>query len=241
MPTKQFLNIFLLLVVIPFISYFGFNLDLNIYAGYNGISISKMLEKYENGDLEYCRENIDKLSIKYKNNSNILYLKGLITVDGKKSVEQFKKIVDKFKTSSKKNIAKKKIKDYNNLEKYLLLKGTTKGNIAKNTIQISENITNNKKSGKRKRVKIKQNKFDTIELKKYRYTVQLGVFSNLTNANNLKDKYSYLDTFIKTDRIDDTILNRVLSGKYKTKKEALKRADFLMQRYDLKTLIKELE
>lgn len=195
------------------------------------ITISEVLDNFEEGNLDFCRSNIDYLSNKYKNNSNILYLQALLTVDGKKSVEKFRNIVTGFKTSSKYNIAKKKILDYKSLENYL--NTNIRAKIVKKNV---------KKENTRNKVKIVRNtdRLKPVNINKYIFSVQLGVFSNANNAENLKNKYSYLGTFIEKETVDGEILNRVFSGKYKTENEALRRADFLMKRYELKTIIKEL-
>ena len=236
----------LVLFLAIFLSLLTSNINFNLNASkksINSISISNMLEKYEHGDLDYCRRNIDILANKYKNNSNILYIKGLIEKDGKKSIEYFKKIVKKFKTSSKNSIAKKKVKDFQNLQKYLSELNNNDMNIISENRNTNINKYRNQQSLKKKnkRIKIRKNKFETKELIKYRFTVQLGVFSSLKNAISQKKRYSFLDTFVKTENKDGVTLNRVMSGKYKTKKEAIKRADFLMKRYELKTIIKELD
>ncbi len=197
------------------------------------ITISEVLDEFEKGELDFCRKNIDYLSDKYKNNSNILYLQALLTVDGKKSVEKFRNIVTGFKTSSKYNIAKKKLLDYKLLENYLN---------TNTSVRVKPNQKIIKKENTRNKVKIIRNndRLKQVNLNKYKFSVQLGVFSNADNAENLKNKYSYLGTFIEKETVDGKILNRVFSGKYKTETEALRRADFLMKRYELKTIIKEL-
>lgn len=227
MNIKFWYTLFLLFIIISISN------STSIYSAKNDrkISISGMLEKYENGDLEYCRDKIDQLASRYKNNSNIFYLKGLISANAEESIEHFKIITKRFKTSSKKSIALKKIEDYNNLKNYL----------ADKNADLSFTKVNNQTRKSNRKIKIIKKKQDKKDFNKYKFTIQLGIFSNLNNANKMNEKYSFLDTFVKVEEIEGKKYNRVLSGKYKTEKEALKRADFLLKRYDIKTIIKELK
>ena len=62
----------------------------------NGQDIKKYLTIIQKGGIREVRGKLPELISKYPNNSGVLYLKALTTVDGESAIKQYRSFVDKF-------------------------------------------------------------------------------------------------------------------------------------------------
>ena len=78
----------------------------------NGQDVKKYLTIIQKGGIREVRGKLPELISKYPNNSGVLYLKALTTVDGESAIKQYRSFADKFPDSPYSDDAVMKIGEY---------------------------------------------------------------------------------------------------------------------------------
>jgi len=215
---------------------------LSIISAKNA-TLSDLLLRFERGDLDYCRENIDKVAAKNPGNSNILYLRGLLESDGEKAAAIFQELVDKFKTSTKLSAAKKKLADYAAVKALIqdddnLLhkqQQTAYGNLIKSVLKAE---TKSAPVGQKSKIEsLVKNSEESTDGKLY--FIQLGAYSSEKNARNDLKKYALYKPFVKSAVIRGKLFYLIISGSYASLEETEKVTDRIRKLHNIEPLIKE--
>jgi len=225
---------------------------LSIISAKNA-TLSDLLLRFERGDLDYCRENIDKVAAKNPGNSNILYLRGLLERDGEKAAAIFQELVDKFKTSTKLSAAKKKLAEYASVKTLIqdddnLLnkqQQTGYGNLIKSVLKaeaksapVDSNPVKMIPVGQKAKIEsLVKNSEESTDGKLY--FIQLGAYSSEKNAKNDLKKYALYKPFVKSAVIRGKLFYLIISGSYASLEEAEKVTDRIRKLHNIEPLIKE--
>ena len=92
--------------------YMGWIILFVVLCQINGQDIKKYLTSIQKGGIREVRGKLPELISKYPNNSGVLYLKALTTVDGESAIKQYRSFVDKFPDSPYSDAAVMKIGEY---------------------------------------------------------------------------------------------------------------------------------
>jgi tetratricopeptide (TPR) repeat protein len=212
-----------------------------------GVDISDYLKKIESGNKEEVKSVLPALKTKNPNDPNVLFLEGVLTENGQKSIAIFSKVADKYPQSRYADASLFRVysfyyamEQFNSASPYLdrLRKDYPSSpyiRIAeKNTPVIDENnmdrpaidplppVNKYKKTDKSTDKKIDK----STDKKNYKFTIQAGAFSSSDNAGLLKKQFEdagYESNIIEKS-VAGTVFHVVLVGKFVTEKEA---KDFL--------------
>lgn len=193
-------------------------------------SLSSALESYEKGMIASCRKNLSYLNRKFKHNSNVLYLNGLLAKTGTDSYKAFKKIAEEFPKSSKYKIAKKKINDFLIINQILEDKKSSKSEKKdQENVSVSEIVKDLSDH-----VLLEPETKEEFFKSKTVY-LQLGAFQNKKNAEKLVEKTDSFQTFIKEFQVTSgKSFYRVLTGPLeKDSKDYYQKKNALMEKHNL--------
>jgi len=234
---------------IVFICLFGF---LSVLFAKNA-TLSDLLKSYDRGDLDFCRDNIEKVAAKNPGNSNILYLRGLLETDGEKAAAIFQELVDKNKTSTKLSAAKQKLADYAAIkalctdDKRVISKqkSAVYGNLVKSVLK-ARSKPDQVDSNPVKMIPVGQKAKDISLIKNFDaeadgklYFIQLGIYSSEKKAKSDLKKYALYKPFVKSALIRGKNLFLIISGSYDSLEETERIVERIRKLHNIKPLIKE--
>lgn len=209
----------ILKILIFFISFF----TANLFA--QNIDIIPVLQKIESGNIEEAGEQFRYLKMKFPHNPQILFLEGLLNKDGKKAVEIFSEFYKNYPENKYADAALFRVYayyfalgSYETAGKYLA--SLKEKYPSSQYIKLADK--NFPAEFEEAAAKTPERKTADSKADNYVYTIQAGAFSNISNANKLKDEFEkhgyHTEIFNKT--VGGTNFHVVLVGQFKTDDEA---------------------
>jgi tetratricopeptide (TPR) repeat protein len=176
--------------------------------------IQKILIAIESGEAESAQKQIEELRSTIPESPNIDYLEALITEDGNKALQMYEQIYrnaggSQFAADALYNIYSYyySVGLYESADRYL--------------DELNRKYPDYNPSLRSKFSELESDP-SSKRLERYSYTVQVGAFTNIKNAINLKNKFAeegfYTDTFTKS--IGGTLFNIVIVGRFISQSEA---------------------
>ncbi len=218
--------------------------------------IRRRLEMIERGQIEAVRAELPILMTQYQNNPGVLYLQAVLTTDGTEAAKMYQNIVDNFPRSEWADDALYRLYQYyysiglyKTAEQKLqqLRQDYPFSAYAVETPPLTDNIADIKQSAAVKEsvkqpVKERETAVSEAIRQKYEgtgFTVQIGAFSTLQNAELLKTKFEQegYTCNIFTMMSNGKKLHKVWVGEYSTYKEAQSAIQEIKQKYGLNAIV----
>jgi tetratricopeptide (TPR) repeat protein len=188
------------------------------------------LKKIESGNVEEVREDLIDLKENFLNDPSIMFLDGVLTENGQQAVVIYQNIVDNFPESKYADAALYRIYSYyyalglyeTAKEKLKLL--STKYP-ASPYIQIAEQSVlpgNENVSETEERTDTERHNNQTVSEQDYKFTIQAGAFTNLENAQSLKNDFekSGILSRIGEKNVGGTTFHIVYAGQFVSYEDA---------------------
>jgi tetratricopeptide (TPR) repeat protein len=209
------------------------------------------LKRVENGEAGKVLTEINNLKLKNKASGSIIFLEGVLTDDGERAVEIYKKVANNFTQSKYADAALYRIFTYyystgryDSSRVYLsrLKKGYKDSpyiKIAERDIPVKNEQYFIEKPAKLEKIaeaKGRYNRNEVIaEKKEYKFTIQAGAFTNEVNGKKLKSDFekSGFNSEILEKNIGGTIFHVVMVGQFVTEDEAISFLQFLNSEFKL--------
>jgi hypothetical protein len=228
-----------------FISIIVFNLctqPLRAQTNNNEPDIRRRLEMIEKGQAEAVRAELPSMMTNYQNNPGVMYLQAVLTTDGTEAAKLYQNIVDNFPKSEWGDDALYKLYQY-----YYSI-GLYKTADQKLT-QLKEeypfsaytaekfSVIEEKQAAKEKPTVIKPK--GTVAKFSTNFTVQVGAFSTLQNAGELKTKFEKegFQSNIFTMVSQGKKLHKVWVGEFQTYDEARRFTQEIKNKFNLTSIV----
>ncbi len=211
---KSFKNFIVFATLLFFFSEKSFSQEYNIVP---------LLKKVEEGKGSEVKEELQPLMKRNPGDPSLLFLSALLTEDGAKANEKYQKIVQVFPKSKYADAALFRIYSYytavEDEKEAAIYRNKLKSDYPNSTYLASiEKISsaNYDEKGEKKIVPSKN--------QNYKFTIQVGAFSNSKNADALKTELeeSGYEVEVIGKNVAGTIFNVVCLGKFEDKKSAEK-------------------
>jgi len=229
------INIFLLLVLLLS--------SVNLFS--QEVNIVPYLKQIDNGQKIQAMAQLVKLKDDYPDDPSVMFLEGVLTQNGQDAVAIYNKIINEHPKSRYADASVFRIYSYY----YSLgLYGTANSflNRLKNDYPNSPYI----KIAEQRNVSITQPEVEPTPAQsvvqkpepqqpksniEYKYTIQVGSFTNSNNSNNLKAKFESAGFYssISEKNVAGTIFHIVFVGKFETKESAKKALDIINRQFNL--------
>ncbi|HEY7751606.1 MAG TPA: SPOR domain-containing protein [Ignavibacteriaceae bacterium] len=208
------------------------------------VDIVPYLKQIENGNTTEVREALITLKKENPTSPSVIFLDGVLTENGQEAVVKYQHIVDTYPRSKYADAALYRIYSYY----YALgLYETANEKLTKLTtdypqspyIQVAKkNKTplDNKQDEEKNENKPSGETKNTAE---YRYTIQAGAFSNLDNANLMKNNFDQAGIFseVRDKSVGGSIFHVVYAGKFITEQEAKNFLEIVNSRFNLNAIV----
>jgi tetratricopeptide (TPR) repeat protein len=216
--------------------------SLNAQTSSREPDINHRLELIEKGQGDAVRSELPALMANYQNNPGLLYLQAVLTTDGTEAAKLYQNIVDNFPKSEWADDALYKLHQYY----YSIgLYKTADQKLAQlkeeypfSTYAAEQNLAAEKKPAvKEKPAVIKPN--GTVQKFATNFTIQVGAFSTLQNAGELKAKFekegypSNIFTIVSHGKK----LHKVWVGEFQTYNEAKEFAAKVKKKFNLTSMV----
>jgi hypothetical protein len=215
---------------------------LHAQTSSNEPDIRHRLEMIEKGQIEAVRAELPSLMTNYQNNPGVMYLQAALTSDGAEAAKLYQNIVDNFPKSEWGDDALYK------LYQYFYSIGLYK-TAEKKLVQLKEEypfsayateqnpIVEEKPIVKEKPIVVKQK--GTVQKYATNFTVQVGAFSTLQNAGELKAKFEKegLTSNIFTIVSRGKKLHKVWVGEFQTYSDAKKFTGEIKKKFNLSSIV----
>ncbi len=204
--------------------------------------IRHRLEMIEKGQVEAVRSELPALITNYQNNPGVMYLQAVLTTDGTEAAKLYQNIIDNFPKSEWADDALYKLYQYY-YSIGLYKTADQKLNQLKEEYPFSAYATEQgaiqeeKAVPKEKPAVVKPT--GTVAKFATNFTVQVGAFSTLENANELKAKFekegyqSNIFTIVKQDKK----IHKVWVGEFKTYEEAKQLTAKIKEKFNLSSIV----
>lgn len=208
----------------------------------NQLDIRHRLEMIENGQAEAVRTELPSLMTNYQNNPGVMYLQAVLTADGAEATKLYQNIVDNFPKSEWGDDALYKLYQY-----YYSI-GLYKTADQKLT-QLKEeypfsayatekfSVVEEKQAVKEKPAVMKSK--GTVPKFATNFTIQVGAFSTLQNAGELKEKFEKegYQSNIFTIVSHGKKLHKVWVGEFQTYEEAKRFNAEIKSKFNLTSIV----
>ncbi len=206
-----------------------------------GPDINHRLEMIEKGQGETVRAELPALMTNYQNDPGLIYLQAVLTTDGTEAAKLYQNIVDNFPKSEWADDALYKLYQYYysvGLYKTADLKLIQlKEDYPFSTYTVEQVVVEEKPVEKEKPVEIKPK--GTIQKFATNFTIQVGAFSTIQNAEELKAKFekegytSNIFTIVSHGKK----LHKVWVGEFQTYDEAKEFAAEVKKKFNLSSMV----
>jgi hypothetical protein len=208
----------------------------------SGPDIRHRLEMIENGQAESVRAELPSLMTNYQNNPGVMYLQAVLTADGSEAATLYQNIVDNFPKSEWADDALYKLYEYY-YSMGLYKTADQKLQQLKEEYPFSayasekSPVAEKKAEIKEKPVTLKSG--SAAQKFSAGFTVQVGAFSTLPNAEELKSKFEHegYSSDIFTIVSHGKKMHKVWVGDYKTYDEAKRQAAALKKKFNLSSIV----
>jgi cell division septation protein DedD len=209
--------------------------------------IRHRLEMIEKGQIEAVRSELPALMTNYQNNAGVMYLQAVLTTDGAEAAKLYQNIIDNFPKSEWADDAMYKLYQYY-YSIGLYKTAEQKLNKLKEDYPFSayaaeqspaseEKPVSKEKPAEDKPAVVKVP--DTVPKFATNFTVQVGAFSTLQNASELKSKFEKegFTCNIFTIVSQGKKLHKVWVGEFQTYDEAKKLTAEIKQKFNLSSMV----
>ncbi|MCX7984597.1 MAG: SPOR domain-containing protein [Bacteroidetes bacterium] len=225
----------------------------------DGPDIRRRLEMIERGQAEVVRAELPSLLAQYQNNPGILYLQAVLTPDGAEAAKIYQTIVDNFPRSEWADDALYRLYQYYYSiglyktadQKLQQLKqeypfsayATDQPSIADNHLVLSREKNQSLDKQSSNVVRRERDSSQELKISPSRYpagfTVQVGAFSTLQNAEELKSRFEQegYSCYIFSLLTNGRKLHKVWIGEYKTYTEAREVVREIKEKYGLNAIV----
>ncbi len=208
----------------------------------NEPDIRRRLEMIERGQGDAVRAELPSLMTNYQNNPGVMYLQGVLTTDGAEAAKIYQSIVDNFPKSEWGDDALYKLYQYY-YSIGLYKTADQKLQQLKEEYPFSAYATEQpasheqKSIPKEKPITLKQK--NTVQKFATGFTVQVGAFSTLPNANELKEKFEKegYSANIFTIVSNGKKMHKVWVGEFQTYDEAKRSAVEIKKKFNLSSIV----
>jgi hypothetical protein len=204
--------------------------------------IRRRLEMIENGQAEAVRGELPSLMTNYQNNPGVIYLQAVLTADGSEAAILYQNIVDNFPKSEWADDALYKLYEYYysmGLYKTADQKLQQLKEEYPFSAYASEKSPVAEKKAEKKEKPLTLKPKSTVQKYSAGFTVQVGAFSTLPNAEELKAKFEHegYSSDVFTIVSHGKKLHKVWVGEYKTYDEAKKQTAVLKEKFNLSSIV----
>jgi len=190
-------------------------------------TVSDLYDAFENGDLDFCLAHLAEVKEHNPNNSNVIYMQGLLETDGERSIASFKEVSSKYKTSSKIPNAQQKEREYN---KIVQLLASVKPELPEKTLIPALQI--------KPIPVIKSIPPAPVDGDRLFY-LQLGAYSSQANAEKALQQLSEFQPFLKKAELNGRLLFLILSKTYDSQILVEKAREKAETKHNIKAIIKD--
>lgn len=210
--------------------------------GRNEPDIRQRLELIENGQADVVRAEMPALMTNYQNNPGIMYLQAVLTTDGAEAAKLYQGIVDNFPKSEWGDDALYKLYQYfysvglyKTAEQKLV---QLKEEYPFSAYAVEQNPIEEEKPVIREKPSIVKPQ-GTVQKFATNFTVQVGAFSTLQNANDLKSKFEKegYTSNIFTIVTNGKKLHKVWVSEFQTYDEAKKFTAEINKKFNLTAIV----
>jgi hypothetical protein len=210
--------------------------------GRNDPDIRHRLELIENGQADAIRAELPSLMTNYQNNPGIMYLQAVLTTDGAEAAKLYQNIVDNFPKSEWGDDALYKLYQYyysvglyKTAEQKLV---QLKEEYPFSAYAVEQNPMTGEKPATKEKPSIVKPK-GTVPKFATNFTVQVGAFSTLQNAGDLKVKFEKegFSSNIFTIVSNGKKLHKVWVGEFQTYDEAKKVTLDINKKFNLAAIV----
>jgi tetratricopeptide (TPR) repeat protein len=200
------------------------------------------LEMIEKGQAESVRAELPALMTNYQNNPGVMYLQAVLTTDGAEAAKLFQNIIDNFPKSEWGDDALYKLYQYYysiGLYKTADQKLTQlKEEYPFSAYAAEQNLVVEKKPTVKEKPTVVKPK-GTVQKFSTNFTVQVGAFSTLQNAGELKSKFEKegFSSNIFTIVSQGKKLHKVWVGEFQTYNEAKQFTKEIKSKFNLKSIV----
>ncbi len=216
--------------------------SINIFS--QDPDIVPYLKKIESGNIQEVKNELPQLLIKFPNSPSIIFLNGILTNNSEQAITTYSKLIKNYPNSKYADAAIYRIYCYyfavgnfTSAKAYLdkLKKEYPQSpyiNIATRKIPLKDNILLDDNS-KSKTETNNSNEANTSM--DYKYTIQAGAFSELSNAESLKKQFENAgySSKIEEKSVAGVIFHIVYIGKFKNIEEAKNYLQLINSKYKL--------
>jgi len=208
----------------------------------NEPDVQRRLEMIEKGQEEAVKAELSTLLTNYQNNPGVLFLQGVLTTDGSEATKIYQSIVDNFQKSEWADDALYKLYQYYysiGLYKTADQKlDQLRREYPFSAYAAEETSTKGKKPALQEQPAVIK-KPSTVEKFSTLFTVQVGAFSTLQNAEELRTRFeregyvSNIFTIVKNGKK----LHKVWVGEFQTQDEAKRFGNEIKKRFNLDSMV----
>ncbi len=200
------------------------------------------LLQIERGEGESVRAELAKLLTSYQNHPGVLYLQGVLTTDGAEAVKTFQSVVDNFPTNEWSDDALYRLYQYY-YSIGLYRTADQKLDQLKREYPLSAYVTLGGSASEQSVQKEERQDEGTQQIRMDKslatYTVQVGAFSTIQNAEQLKKRFErekYICSIFTAVK-DGKRLYKVWVGEFNTQEKAKKFALEIKRKFNLESMV----
>jgi len=200
--------------------------------------IRRRLEMIQNGEGEKVKAELPDLLTRYQNNPGVMFLQAMLTTDGAQAARVYQTIVDNFPDSEWADDALYKLYQYY-YSLGLYKTGDAKLQQLKELYPLSPYSSDQAVQAEHQKAADRKPPAGADQVPAAAYTVQVGAFSTLQNAEELKgrfEKESY-SAMVSTVVSNGKTLHKVWVGEFKTYESAKRFAGEIKSKYNIDSIV----
>lgn len=207
------------------------------------VDIVPYLKKVESGELQEVKDKLPELKTRYPGSAAVIFLEGVLTEDGQDAVAIYQRIIDKYPNSKYADAAMFRVFSY-----FYALGLYESAEKMRTRLKDEYPGSPYLKIAKQNQMPQFEKAPEQIEEKKpavvetYKFAIQAGAFTQLANANNLKNDFERAGYFteVKEKSVGGTVFQIVYVGKFHNTENAQDFLQLINSRYILNGRIVEI-